>query len=93
MSMAHYFDRWFWDPFIAKREMPGTNGEENTQIYLFPNATSGVRVAYRHIMNDKAKIPIIICAEPSKLDRAHEQIHGHLLSQLLGHAEIYFLHQ
>jgi len=33
--MAHHFDRRFLDPFIAKREMPGTNGEEeNTQIYL-----------------------------------------------------------
>ena len=31
--MARYFDRRFWDPLIAKREMPGTNGEEeNTQI-------------------------------------------------------------
>ena len=26
MSMAHYFDCRY--PFIAKREMPGTNGEE-----------------------------------------------------------------
>ena len=34
MSMAHYLDRRFWDLFIAKREMPGTNGEEeNMQIY------------------------------------------------------------
>ena len=34
MSMACYFNRRFWDPFIAKREMPGTNSEEeNVQIY------------------------------------------------------------
>ena len=26
--MARYLDRRFWDPLIAKREMPGTNGEE-----------------------------------------------------------------
>ena len=32
--MACYFDRWLLDPFIAKREMPGTNGEEeNTRVY------------------------------------------------------------
>ena len=32
--MACYFDRRFWAPFIAKREMPGTNGEEeNSKIY------------------------------------------------------------
>jgi hypothetical protein len=32
--MARHFDRRrFYDPFIAKREMPGTNGEEvNTKI-------------------------------------------------------------
>ena len=28
MSMVHYFDHQFWDPFIAKREMPSMNGEE-----------------------------------------------------------------
>ena len=34
ISMAHYSDRRFLDPFIAKREMPRTNGEEeNMQIY------------------------------------------------------------
>jgi hypothetical protein len=26
--MVHGFDYWFLDSFIAKREMPGTNGEE-----------------------------------------------------------------
>ena len=32
--MTHCFDCWFLDSFIAKREMPGTNSEEeNTQIY------------------------------------------------------------
>ena len=49
--------------------------------------------AYRQIMNYGAKIQVIICAELSKLDCAYEQIHVHLLSQLLGHAEVYFLHQ
>ena len=34
MSMAQYSNRQFGDPFIAKREMPGTKGEEeNTRIY------------------------------------------------------------
>ena len=60
---------------------------------LFINATSGMWVAYRQIMNDRAKIQVAICAEPSKLHRAYDQIHVHLLSQLLGHIEICFLHR
>ena len=48
MSVARYFDRRFWDPFIAKREIPHTNGEEETPKYfVFHNATSGARVLYR----------------------------------------------
>ena len=32
--MAHCFDYRFVDSFIAKREMPGTNGEEeNAEVY------------------------------------------------------------
>ena len=37
LSMVQYFDCRFCDSFIAKREMPGTNGEEenikNYSIY------------------------------------------------------------
>jgi hypothetical protein len=55
------------------------------EYIVFFNATSGVRMAYRQIINFTAKIKIIICAEPSKLGHAHEQIHVHLISRLVGH--------
>ena len=69
MSMAQYFDHRFGDPFILKREMPGTNGEEvNTKFLLFINATSASRAAYTLIMNHSTKIYVIYYAECSKLD-------------------------
>jgi hypothetical protein len=60
---------------------------------IFLKATSGARAAYRWIMNLRAKIQVVTCAELSKLDRVYEQIDVHLLSRLLADVRIYFLHQ
>ena len=62
------------------------------EYIVFFNATSGAWAVYRWIMNYGAKIQIIICAEICKLDHAHEQMHVHLISRLLGHLKQYFLH-
>jgi hypothetical protein len=44
--MEPEFSRWFLNPFIAKREMPGTNGEEeNTKIY-------SIYRCYKHLVGD-----------------------------------------
>jgi hypothetical protein len=62
--MAHYSDPRFGDPFIAKREMPGTNVQmvrRRTLKYIaFLNATSGARAAYRRSMNYTAKIQAVV---------------------------------
>ena len=60
---------------------------------VFLDATSGAQAVYRWIMNDRTKIQVVICAELSEFGRAYEQIHVHLISRLLGHIKIYFLHQ
>ena len=62
------------------------------RLIVFFDATSGTWAAYGRIMNLRAKIQVVICAELSKLDCGYEQIHVHLLSRLIDHLEQYFLH-
>ena len=60
---------------------------------VFLNATTRARVVYECVMNLRAKILVVICAKLSKMGCVYEQIHVHLLSRLLEHIQIYFLHQ
>jgi hypothetical protein len=39
-----YLDCWLWDPFIAKRKMLGTKGEEESTLFF--DATSHSRADY-----------------------------------------------
>ena len=61
-------------------------GRKRTHKYIvFLDATSGARAVYRPIMNDRTKIPVFTYAELSTFGHAEEQIHVHLISQLLEH--------
>jgi hypothetical protein len=38
---VHCFNHRFWDPFIAKREIPSTNGEEEIFDLSMPQVARG----------------------------------------------------
>jgi hypothetical protein len=62
------------------------------KFILFFDATSSIQMAHTLIMNYRAKISVILCPEIRELDPGNESILVYLLSHLVAHIKLYFLH-